>query len=710
MTRLTAALAKLREHEATRPQHEARTARLAAARQAEPVRPLLTAAAEAQASAGQARAQVLRLVPDPAPDLLAGQGGPEAAARAEQAAHEAAQLQHLVDEEAGLAGQEAALAELAQEAGKAADRVAELTAARGALPGRISGLEDDCARARAAAAGGDAARGRLETVTRQLAAARQAAELMPVVAAAQAELLAAVDHHQGLVDDHQALVDARLSGMAAELAGGLADGEPCPVCGSAEHPAPAAAGADAVSPEQVEAARLARDEAAAERERLEREHAEARRELDRCLAVADGRGAAELAAEAATLAAGIAAADEAAQDVTRLEAELGAARAELEGSAGELQAAAERAALASGKATAEQERLAALRARLTQAAQDHPSVAARQAALQDAAARERELAAALDELARAVAAQDKTREQAEREAAGRGFGSLAEAQAAALDPGGQADLEVEVSAWKDALASLTAATQDADLAGLDPAAADETAQGAREAAAELSLAEQAEAAARDASGQARQRAARFGQRQDDVQRAEEDAERLTERTEAVIRLAALAKGTDGHRKVALTTYVLRHWFGQVVAAANVRLAAMSAGRYELVRTDEAESRRARSGLTLAVIDRHTGEERSPASLSGGETFYTSLALALGLADVVKAEAGGVDLDTLFIDEGFGSLDADTLDQVMAVIDELRDRGRVVGIVSHVADLKDRVPERLEVRRLPDGSSTVRVVA
>jgi exonuclease SbcC len=160
----------------------------------------------------------------------------------------------------------------------------------------------------------------------------------------------------------------------------------------------------------------------------------------------------------------------------------------------------------------------------------------------------------------------------------------------------------------------------------------------------------------------------------------------------------------------LASYVLRHWFGQVVAAANIRLSAMSAGRYELLRTDEGSSKREKVGLTLTVIDRYTGEQRSPGSLSGGETFYTSLALALGLADVVKAEAGGVDLDTLFIDEGFGALDTDTLDQVMAVIDELRDRGRVVGIVSHVADLKERVPERLEVRRLPDGSSTVRVLA
>jgi exonuclease SbcC len=166
----------------------------------------------------------------------------------------------------------------------------------------------------------------------------------------------------------------------------------------------------------------------------------------------------------------------------------------------------------------------------------------------------------------------------------------------------------------------------------------------------------------------------------------------------------------GQRRVALTTYVLRQWFEQVVQAANLRLSSMSSGRYELVRSDEGASRSERAGLTLDVLDLHTGALRSPRSLSGGETFYTSLALALGLADVVKAEAGGVDLDTLFIDEGFGSLDSDTLDQVMSVIDDLRDRGRLVGIVSHVSELKERIAERLEVRRLPDGSSTLRVVA
>jgi DNA repair protein SbcC/Rad50 len=233
---------------------------------------------------------------------------------------------------------------------------------------------------------------------------------------------------------------------------------------------------------------------------------------------------------------------------------------------------------------------------------------------------------------------------------------------------------------------------------------------ARIAAAALARARDAEREVRGAHEAAMAKAGRFSRRFDEVHGAEASYDQLVEATETVIRLANLAKGMDGHRRVALTTYVLRHWFEQVVAAANVRLSAMSSGRYELKRIDEGENKRQRAGLTLSVIDRHTGEDRSPKSLSGGETFYTSLALALGLADVVKAEAGGVDLDTLFIDEGFGSLDADTLDQVMGVIDDLRDRGRVVGIVSHVADLKDRVAERLEVRRIADGSSALRVVA
>jgi exonuclease SbcC len=354
--------------------------------------------------------------------------------------------------------------------------------------------------------------------------------------------------------------------------------------------------------------------------------------------------------------------------------------------------------------------LDALRADLAGAAQGHPSVAVRQSALIEAAAQDRAVAEALGQLSAMLASRGKAHQQAEREASAQRFASLDEAREAVVEPAGQAALASDVESWTGALARLKAAVQADDLAGLDPDRAAEIHAQAGTAQAGLTRAEEAEQEVRVAHEAAKARAERLGERLAEVRKAEDQLDKLVEETEPVIRLAGLAKGTEGHRRVSLTTYVLRHWFSQVVAAANVRLAAMSSGRYELRRTDEGGTRRERAGLTLAVTDRHTGTDRSPASLSGGETFYTSLALALGLADVVKAEAGGVDLDTLFIDEGFGSLDAATLDEVMAVIDDLRDRGRVVGIVSHVPDLKDRVPERLEIRRLPDGSSTTKVVA
>lgn len=148
-----------------------------------------------------------------------------------------------------------------------------------------------------------------------------------------------------------------------------------------------------------------------------------------------------------------------------------------------------------------------------------------------------------------------------------------------------------------------------------------------------------------------------------------------------------------------------------MAAANERLREMSDGRYELERSDEREDVRSRrTGLAMRVLDHTTGSARDPRTLSGGETFYVALCLALGMADVVTAEAGGVELGTLFIDEGFGSLDPHTLDAVLAELGRLRAGGRVVGVVSHVEALKQAVAERIEVRRRADGSSTLTVVA
>jgi DNA repair protein SbcC/Rad50 len=710
MARLTRALAELREHEGSRAGRDQRAGKLATARHAEPVRPLLEALGEAGAAVGEATGTLLDLVPDPGADALDGLGGPEAARRAEAADIEAAALQHAADAEQGMPGREAKLAGLEQAAAGAEERLAALERARQDLPDRIAALEARLAEANTTAAGLGPACQQLDTARKRYDAAALLAELEPRLAELDAGRQQAITAHQALVDDHQRLLDARLAGIAAELAASLAEGGPCPVCGSPAHPEPALACSSAVSAEEVEQARRRREEADAERGRAEREHAALAVEVAGHLAVAEGHTAASLAAEADVLAGQVAQAKAAAVEAARQGSDLSDARAEQEHVARELREAAEAAAAARAEAGRAGHDLAALRAELEAAAQGHPSVSARQAALRESAAVGRALAEALDSLARCRAAQAAAQSRAAAAAQERGFATPEEAGAAVLSAEEQADLAADVRSWDETLAALTAVAELPELAGLDPGEVEQHAALARAAAAALAQAQDAEQAARSAYEAAQVKAGRLSQRRGEVRAAEAALDALVAETDAVIRLASLANGTDGHRRVALTTYVLRHWFGQVVAAANVRLSAMSSGRYELRRTDEGKTKRDRSGLTLAVIDRHTGEERSPASLSGGETFYTSLALALGMADVVRAEAGGVDLDTLFIDEGFGSLDPGTLDQVMAVIDDLRDRGRVIGIVSHVADLRERVPERLEVRRLPDGASAVRVVA
>ena len=126
--------------------------------------------------------------------------------------------------------------------------------------------------------------------------------------------------------------------------------------------------------------------------------------------------------------------------------------------------------------------------------------------------------------------------------------------------------------------------------------------------------------------------------------------------------------------------------------------------YEFVHSDAVGPRGRRGGLGIEVRDEYTGTVRATTTLSGGETFFASLALALGLADVVSAESGGRVLDTIFIDEGFGTLDPEALDLVMGVLDELRSGGRVVGVVSHVGELRERIPAQLEVVRRDNGSS------
>ncbi|WP_024865808.1 SbcC/MukB-like Walker B domain-containing protein [Butyrivibrio sp. FCS014] len=165
----------------------------------------------------------------------------------------------------------------------------------------------------------------------------------------------------------------------------------------------------------------------------------------------------------------------------------------------------------------------------------------------------------------------------------------------------------------------------------------------------------------------------------------------------------------GKDKITLETYIQTTYFDRIIRRANIRLMTMSGGQYELKRMEEASNARSKSGLELGVIDHANGSERSVKSLSGGESFMASLSLALGLSEEVQSSAGGIQIDTMFVDEGFGSLDPDSLEQAYKALCGLSDGNRLVGIISHVADLKDRIDSQIVVEKDRASGSRVKLV-
>ena len=178
-------------------------------------------------------------------------------------------------------------------------------------------------------------------------------------------------------------------------------------------------------------------------------------------------------------------------------------------------------------------------------------------------------------------------------------------------------------------------------------------------------------------------------------------------------LADTANGTlTGKQKIELETYVQMSYLDRILRRANLRLLMMTGSQYELKRQEESSNKREKAGLELNVIDHYNGSERSVKTLSGGETFKASLALALGLADEIQAQAGGISLDAMFIDEGFGSLDEESLNQAMKALNGLADGRRMVGIISHVAELKDRIENKIVITKKRTGDmlgSSVKII-
>jgi DNA repair protein SbcC/Rad50 len=674
-------------------------ARMERARKAEAVAPALELreAADAEhrrAAAFEARARAVL------PETFADAGAPGLAAAARRTAEELGGLEsarraeqrlaELVAERADLDRRERADEEVLQEAEA---WLADWETTRSALGTRIEAAQEAATRAEQFAVQREPAR-------RRLGAARQRDEFARDTDEAQARVLASRERATEARAHWLDLKEQRLNGIAAELAANLTDGEPCAVCGATEHPAPARKVAGHVDREAEERALTAYQRADEQRAEDERLLGVVREALAAATAEAGDTPTTRLAAEAEELERQYAQARTAASELHPASEELRRAEQEHERRTAVRQEAAVRTASRVGHRERLDRERAVLEEELTQARGAADSVAARAAQLERRVALLTE-AADTARVAEDTAQRLKDADARLADAAFRaGFDTPQDAAAALLDAADHRELQHRLDDRQSEEAAVRAVLAEAD-----------TAAAAQQPPADLTAAEQAAADAgrrlRDAAS-ARDAA---GRRCADLDRLSARSAAgvrrlapLREEYDRVARLASLTAGTsaENERKMRLESYVLAARLEQVAAAATVRLQRMSSGRYTLVHSDD-RAGRGRSGLGLHVVDAWTGRERDTATLSGGETFFASLALALGLADVVTDEAGGVRLDTLFIDEGFGSLDDQTLDEVLDVLDSLRERDRSVGIVSHVADLRRRIHAQLEVVKGRSGS-------
>ncbi|MEU9183691.1 SMC family ATPase [Streptomyces sp. NPDC048484] len=679
--------------------HQETRTRMERGRKAEAVAPALglretTEAEHRRAADAESRARVLL------PDALTDAGATGLAAAARKAAEELGGLEsarrgehrltELHTERQELDRQERADEDVLQDAEQ---WLSEWETTKAGLQARIESAQEGATRAEQLAVQREPARSRL-------AAARLRDQLAGDTDEAHARVLAARERATDARAHWLDLKEQRLKGIAAELAASLVDGEACAVCGAAEHPAPARKVEGHVD-------QRAEDEALAAHQSADEQRTEEERRL----------GVVREALAAATAEAGDTPTGRLAEQAEELEER----HAEARGAASGLHAASEalrqaehehrrrvaahqEAAVRGASRTARRDALAreasTLDGELAQARGSAGSVAERAAELERRVSTLTE-AADTARVAADTAQRLKDADARLADAAFRaGFDTPQAAAAALLDDVAHRELQRRLDAWLQEEATVRAVLAEAA-----------TAAAAHQPPADVQAAEQTAAVAvrrvREAAS-ARDAADRRCTELDRLtHRAAGSVRRLgplREEYERVARLATLAAGTsaDNERRMRLESYVLAARLEQVAAAATARLQRMSAGRYTLVHSDD-RAGRGRSGLGLHVVDAWTGRERDTATLSGGETFFASLALALGLADVVTDEAGGVRLDTLFIDEGFGSLDDQTLDEVLDVLDSLRERDRSVGIVSHVADLRRRIHAQLEVVKGRSGS-------
>lgn len=530
---------------------------------------------------------------------------------------------------------------------------------------------------------------------------------------------------------HKHMLEQWLSQSALNLAQNLVAGEPCPVCGATEHPAPATQGGENISQEQL-------DQALEEVNEVQGELSQASERVTKLAAqleaqpcqLSPAQASEQLEEAKAALAAAKQASEQARSckaQITKLNTELEALRADNQTAQARLAGDAKEIQLLGEKIEADAASLSC---------EGFESVAAKVEYLS-------QLAAALEQLANAAQELDQCKKRAQQAADSfatqwaQASANFADHSAKPAAPAPTDPAETEPTQAEPTQDTSTTNVQDdyaqacQAFAGLDLAALKATSASYEKslsinqaALAELEGIELTPPPLEQTQGQLEQAQAKTqacqtyastwqafaGQVNAQLAKLNELLARRSKASDKDGQLLALASAANGDNQARLTlsAWVLQAHFRQVLVFANERLGVIGAGRYELINVDsEEDTRQQKQGLGLAVVDHLSGTTRSPRTLSGGESFYVSLALALALADVVATQNGGIEMNTLFIDEGFGSLDEGTLAEVMDVLGALHSGGRVVGIVSHVSELKRAIPAAVEVRPLLGGGSTLR---
>lgn len=492
---------------------------------------------------------------------------------------------------------------------------------------------------------------------------------------AAAALKKAHEEAERLRSEHRQMNLAFLSEQAGLLASELEEGVPCPVCGALHHPKPAALSAGAPDEEALRRKERERDSAARKEQEAARETGELQGRLE--------------------------------NERKRLQE-----NAEKYFGALEFRDVKSRAAEEGGKLGAKLQEGRRKLLTLEKKEEQRKLLLSR---LPELERRERELTAGLEGLAAREARLDAELLSERVE-----LSRITES----LPPFGQKSAEDEIRALRSEAVRLEKEKEEterrfrekkeesAELSGKAATLREslpEKPEDAGELSRELEKAKKEIAALRERQLLAQTRLSANKAALEGLRRSSEERGRAERRLRMLKNLSDTANGTlSGKEKIMLETYVQTAYFDRIIRRANIRLMKMSDGQYELKRRAEAENNRSQSGLELNVVDHYNGSERSVKTLSGGESFEASLSLALGLSEEVQSEAGGIRLEAMFIDEGFGSLDEEALSLAIRALSDLAEGSRLVGIISHVSELKESIDKKMIVTKEKSGGSAVRI--